>query len=427
MKSAFLISVFAFFFINVFAQVNTTILHQKTIGGAGNDNIRKIIKTNNGYIIAGNSYSGISGEKTDTCRGGSDLWLIKTDMNFNIQWQKTIGGSQDDYLADLVMTNDSGYILAAISYSPISGDKNISNFGLSDYWILKIDKSGNIIWQKTYGGVSGSYCDLSSIIRNNDNKYIIYGISNSNAGGMKSENCRGYSDLWVVCIDSIGSVYWDKTIGGNQFESSGYCILNSIDSSLVLLGSTMSSLSGDIEENSYGNFDALTVSVNSTNGQLIKQKRFGGSRDEYGICIITNSTNDYALSYSSSDISGTKTENNRGTDTLTFDYWITKLSDTTIIWDKTIGGFKDEGAKGIIAADNPNQLIIYGLSDSGTGAEKTESCRGMWDYWLVAIDTNANILWQKTFGGSSYDLPMDMLMLEHNHYVVAGSSQSPIS
>jgi len=258
-------------------------------------------------------------------------------------------------------------------------------------------------------------------------EYILFGYSDSNTGGLKSENSRGYSDIWVLSIDTSGNLLWDKTIGGDFFESAQFCTNQSSNNNTVITITTNSSLSGDLTEPSYGSSDALVIKLNSNNGQLLSQKRIGGSRGDLGAAHIQIVESLYIISQSASDSSGTKTENNRGIDTLSYDYWITKLSDTTIIWDKTIGGNKGDVPKGAFLTADNNQIVIYGFSESTISGEKTESCRGLWDYWLVAIDTNANILWQKTFGGSSYDLPMDMLMLGHNHYVVAGSSQSPIS
>jgi len=409
------------------AQVNTTIIRQKVFGGSESDNIRKILKTSDGYLLAGNSTSGISGEKTAVCRGGNDIWILKTDNDFNIQWQRTIGGTQEDYIVAIEMTPDSGYILAASTNSPASGEKTVTNYGYEDYWVLRLDKSGHILWQNNYGGSPGSQNSLTGMSQVSDTRYILHGFTNSGAGGLKTENCRGEYDIWMVCIDSAGNYLWDKTIGGDLLESCHSCIYNNSKNQINLSANSSSPISGEIAQTGYGSSDMIIFQLNPTNGIPISQQRLGGNRYECNMSQIILAGSTYVLGYSNSDSSGTKTENNRGTDSLSCDYWITKLSDTTIVWDKTIGGINDETAEGIIATDDSKQIIIYGISNSGMGAEKTESCRGMWDYWLVAIDTNANILWQKTFGGSSYDLPMDMLMLDHNHYVVAGSSQSTIS
>lgn len=428
MKKIYAVFTLVLFVCSTTAQVNTTIIHQKVFGGSESDNINKILKTADGYLLAGNSNSGISGDKTETCRGGSDMWIIKTDNDFNIQWQRTIGGSQDDFFNAVEMTPDSGYMLVATTKSPVSGEKTVTNYGYNDFWVVRIDKAGNILWQFTYGGVAGSTNILSGICKGKNSEYILYGSSDSNAGGLKTEISRGYIDIWIVCIDSSGNYLWDKTIGGNYMEDPEYCFFNSNENAIIMAGMTNSDSSGDITIPNFGIYsDLMLFKLEENDGNIISQVRLGGNDvDDNTTCIYVNEK-PYLIAYSYSDSSGTKTENNRGIDSLTCDYWITKLSDTIIVWDKTIGGNKDDVPKGAFLTEDNNQIIIYGLSESTISGEKTESCRGMWDYWLVAIDTNANILWQKTFGGSNYDLPMDMLMLGHNHYVVAGSSQSPIS
>jgi hypothetical protein len=154
MKKQFLLSALILFVnIALIAQVNTTIIQQKTYGGSDNDYFSEAIQTNDGgYLIGGSSHSDISGVKTDTSRGSSDAWILKLDNNLNIEWQKTIGGSNYDFLYSITKTEDDGYLLLSYSSSPISGEKSVANYGGADYWLIKIDSLGNIRWQKTYGG-----------------------------------------------------------------------------------------------------------------------------------------------------------------------------------------------------------------------------------------------------------------------------------
>lgn len=106
--------------------------------GSGDDELNSIQQTpDGGYILAGHSVSNISGDKTDDSKGGDDFWLLKTDTWGNIEWQKTIGGSNFDYLYSIDQTNDGGYILGGNSNSNISGDKTENTNGFQDYWIVK--------------------------------------------------------------------------------------------------------------------------------------------------------------------------------------------------------------------------------------------------------------------------------------------------
>ncbi len=116
-------------------------------------------------------------------------WIVKTDALGNIQWQKTIGGSEEDYLQSIQQTSDGGYILGGVSNSNISGDKTENSIGGYDYWIVKTDASGNIQWQNTIGG--NNHEEFWSIQQTSDGGYILGGTSNSDISGDKTENSIG--------------------------------------------------------------------------------------------------------------------------------------------------------------------------------------------------------------------------------------------
>ncbi len=130
-----------------------------------------------------------------------------------IEWDRTIGGSGDDYLYSVKPTSDGSYLFAGSSSSVISGNKTVSNFGSTDYWIVKLNSFGNIEWQKTIGGSGANI--LSSIDNTSDGGFILGGSSTSNISGLKSENSYGNHDYWIAKSDSYGNIQWQKTIGGS--------------------------------------------------------------------------------------------------------------------------------------------------------------------------------------------------------------------
>src|SRR6185436_20058437 len=133
---------------------------QNTIGGDGVDYLYSIQQTTDGgYILGGHSSSNISGDKTESCWDTicipyceADLWIVKTDTIGNVIWQNTIGGNSTEAARSVQQTADGGYILGGITSSDISGDKTENCNGSDDYYIVKIDASGNIQWQNTIGG-----------------------------------------------------------------------------------------------------------------------------------------------------------------------------------------------------------------------------------------------------------------------------------
>jgi len=149
-------------------------------------------------------------EKKENSRGGMDYWIIKLDSNGKEEWQKTYGGCYNDLLKSMASTKDGGYIIGGNSNSTNSGEKADVNFGIgSDYWIIKIDAYGSIIWEKTIGGDKDD--QLEVVINTKDRGFLIGGSSLSGASMSKDcTNGKG-SDFWIVKFDEDGSIIWQET------------------------------------------------------------------------------------------------------------------------------------------------------------------------------------------------------------------------
>ncbi len=194
-------------------------LWDKRFGGLNIDAPSSLQETiGGGYILGGNSRSGIGGDKTQDCWGGWDYWIVKIDAAGIKQWDKRFGGTGDDVCYSLQQTSDGGYILGGISKSGISGDKTQASWDISpnpsqqgDYWIVKIDGAGIKQWDKRFGGENNEG-PVGNIFQTSDNGYIMAGISTSGVGGDKSEITYNASDIWVVKTDWLGNKQWDKTI-----------------------------------------------------------------------------------------------------------------------------------------------------------------------------------------------------------------------
>jgi len=373
--------------------------------------------------------SGDKTEKNRDSTGSTDdYWIIKTDSTGTIEWDKTIGGNGNDILTDIQQTKDGGYLLGGYSESGKSGDKSGSNYGpvySPDYWVVKLDSAGNIQWDKTIGGSDDDY--LYSIWQTNDNGYIIGGASRSNISGDKTENVKGGAsdpgDYWVVKLNKNGVVEWDKTIGGNYGDGLGD-LQQTNDGGYILGGTSSSKMSFDKTENSRGGQDYWIVKLNKT-GVIEWDKTVGGN-DEYEIFVSLQQTTDegYIIGgYSSSDISGEKTENSRGG----YDYWLVKLdSSGNKQLDKTLGG---NATDFFSAVQQTRDLgyIVAGYSDSKISGEKTEESRGDNDYWIVKLDSTGNLQWDKTIGGNKTDQCYAITQVKKDVYIVGGLSESNIS
>jgi PKD repeat protein len=196
--------------------VNSIIEWQNTLGGSSIDKLQSIKQTaDGGYILGGYSESGISGDKTEVCQGSYDYWVVKLAAIGTIEWQNTIGGNDYDYLQSIQQTADGGYILGGYSYSGISGDKTEANQGGFDYWVVKLSATGTIEWQNTIGGSNDDY--LQSIQQIANGGYILGGYSSSGISGDKTEAIQGnfLFDYWVIKLSATGTIQWQNTIGGS--------------------------------------------------------------------------------------------------------------------------------------------------------------------------------------------------------------------
>ncbi len=287
-----------------------TLIWQKTIGGKFREFASTTKQTSDGgYIIGGYSNSNISGDKTENSRGNDDYWVVKLDSDRNVVWDKTYGGSDVDRLWTLIETEDGGYLLAGESKSGISGDKTENSRGDTDIWILKIDANGALEWQKTFGG--NDIDNAKSLIKALDGGYIIAGSSFSNISGEKTENSRGLGDFWILKIDTSGNILWQKTIGGNNGDYA-FAIHATSDGNYILGGISSSNISGEKTENAVCNSVDSWVLKLDVNGAIIWQKTIGGSSTEDFANVRETLDHGYVVgSMSYSDISGSKTENSK--------------------------------------------------------------------------------------------------------------------
>ena len=154
-----------------------------------------------------------------------------------IRWQKTFGGNYNDSLVSIIPTYDNGFIISGHSNSNISGSKTENSLGTYDYWIVKLNGQGKIEWNKTLGGAGVDRDPV--IIQTGDGGYVVGGTSISNISGNKTEDAiNGSDDYWVVKIDSKGTVLWDNTIGAVQKEELVSIVEDPIERTLRVAGNS---------------------------------------------------------------------------------------------------------------------------------------------------------------------------------------------
>jgi hypothetical protein len=213
---------------------------QKTYGGDGYDNAEEIQQTGDGGYIVG-------GYTTSFSAGYYDVWILKLSSAGNIEWQKTYGGIKDDYAYSIQQTSDGGYIVAGNTWS--FGE------GQDDAWILKLNSTGDIEWQRTYGG---SYRDCASTIRQTSDGGYIVAASTSSFGA-------GDWDFWILKLSSAGDIEWQRTYGGTNYDWVQTCLPIS-DGGYIVTGRTCSF--------GAGGYDAWILKL-SSNGDISWQRTYG--------------------------------------------------------------------------------------------------------------------------------------------------------
>jgi len=178
---------------------------QNTIGGDGADELVSIVQVSDGNFIAyGTSLSGVSGDKTDPSKGGEDYWVLKLDTDGDIIWQRTIGANSSDIAYQAIEAFNGDLLLAGSSFSDASGDKSEDSFGISDYWIVRLDSEGSIIFENTIG--ADDLDIVFEIEEFDDGSLFIGGHSRSDISGDKDEDNVGDIDLWFLKLNALLNV-----------------------------------------------------------------------------------------------------------------------------------------------------------------------------------------------------------------------------
>ncbi len=434
-RSSFIICALLFLVNTLFAQA-PPIEWQNTIGGSGYEDMRSLEQTSDGgYIMGGVSNSPISGDKTEAAwpggPNGFDFWIVKLHADGTIAWQNTIGGTNDDYLYVVKQTPDGGYICGGYSASGISGDKTEASMGGKDYWIIKLDALGAIVWQNTIGGSLDDI--LYDITNTSDGGYLLGGYSYSSISGDKTENNTGAfttSDYWVIKLNGDGTIAWQNTIGGTS-QDYLYKVITLADGGFLLGGTSYSGLNGDKTEASMGGADYWIIKINST-GSIVWQNGIGGSsNDNFRSFDLTTDGGYIVAGDSRSLFSGDKTETTYDNVTFYSDFWILKLNSTGgIVWQNDIGSDRDDYPNDIVQTADGGYFIA-GNSVSTALGDKTEGVIGggtiFYDFWVMQLNADGTIAWQNTIGGTNYDAPYDTDVTADGGVILGGHSYSGIS
>ncbi len=239
------------------------IIWEKSFGGSGTDRGFSIRETpDHGYIFSGETASP-DGDVTNL-HGSRDAWVVKLSSTGTIQWQKCLGGTGQDAGLPILVTNTGNYIILCQTQS---NDGDVSgNHGNVDIWIVSLDSTGTIQWQKCIGG---SNLDWSiSLVKDWNGGYLINGYSYSNNGDVACT--PQLNDIWILKLDDNGNILWQKCLGGSMNDF-GFSIVNAYGGGYLQLG-WVNSNDGDISGN-HGIYDVwiakLSAPVSTNESSLL--------------------------------------------------------------------------------------------------------------------------------------------------------------
>jgi len=374
-----------FIFLSLTANAQPAIEWAKCYGHTGDDIVADIQKAfGGGYVVLGT---------TDSSQyGAADFWLVKTDDTGAVIWTKYYGGSATDTAAAIMRVGggasaDSGYIMVG---STTSNDGNVTgNHGTFDFWVVKIDVNGNVVWQKTLGGLFRE--KAAAVTQTRDGGIVVTGGTDSYDGDVNGQH--GGPDFWVVKLSGSGTLLWEKAFGGTGDESA-YAIAATYDGGVIVAGEA-SSNDGDVSTIT-GMNDFWVVKLD-TSGNLQWEKTYGSFQEDWATSVYQTTDSGYIVTGAVAN------------------YPIFGAPTATIKIDKH--GALDTAIGWVTTAT----LVMKPAQDGGyVGLNWLP----LFDCNVQKMDSNFNLAWSKTMGGTSTDYAVKILETDDGGYVIAANSQS---
>jgi len=346
--------------------MSSQITFQKVYPTTYDKTTKDIVATGDGYILAGVT----NNSNITDC----DLYVMKTDNNGNIVWEKTFGGTKPEYAYSMCETTDGKYLIVGYSQSFGGGDYDI--------YLVKIDGSGNKIWEKTYGGFGND--EGTGIVQTNDGNYVIVGTTSSNTSSQ---------DAFLMKVDGTGTVLWTKYYGGSNKEF-GNALKQCSDNGFIFTGQTLSYGQGG---------DTYLVRTNSS-GDTLWTKYFSDPLADEGVSVVENG--DGTFTFAVRDSTAAKD----------IDLKIMKTDASgNVVWTKTYGASQKDTPK-TIASTSDGGYIVGAISRSFGWINP--------DMWLLKLNAAGDTTWSRHYGSSDHEHCHAAKQSADGGYLAIGHSSS---
>ncbi|MBW2171742.1 MAG: hypothetical protein JRF69_07140, partial [Deltaproteobacteria bacterium] len=346
------------------------VLEAKTFGGTSSDSPQTVQQTSDGgYAVVANTGS--------FGTGSNDIWMLKLNTDFSVAWEKTYGGTGNENVAAMQQTQDGGYIVVGKSAS----------WSTNTFWILKLASNGTLSWQRRY--TRNEQNQASSVRETPDGGYIVAGYTSSYTN-------PGSIVIWVMKLNSIGTVVWEYTYDGGD-DDRAYSVQCTADGGYVLAGTT--------ESSGAGSTDIWVLKLNS-NGTVAWQKTYGGTGYEEARSIQQTTDGGYIVGGRSNSFVPGVTK-----------MWVLKLDATgNVDWQKTYSGMYGDTCNSIQQTADGGYIVA---GDTLMGSEMESPVL----IWLIKLQPNGDYMWAKTYG-STMEWAPSIQQTSDGGYIAAGSTYS---
>lgn len=313
-----------------------------------------------------------------------------------VAWMYSFGGSGEDTPRSVIETTDGGFAIFGFSNST-DGDLLPKTTNVNDYWLIKTDADGVLLWSKTYGGSKDDRGQ--AVIQTSDGGFAITGYAMSDDGD--GSNNEGFHDNWVLKLDGQGTIEWEQSFGFSGHDHS-YDIVETKDGGLFFTGFLdITSAKADgytdkaysLTRHGVGEFWGTKLNAQ---GVLEWRKYFGGTNNDRAHAVVTAHDQGFVMAgFSESD--DFDISNPRGS----YDFWVVKIGEEgDLEWEHSYGGSGIDIAQDIAKTEDGG-YIITGSTISSDG-DISES-NGESDVWVIKIDAQGTLLWEQTYGGAGFD------------------------
>ena len=385
---------------------------QKTFGGSGDEYYGYILKLHDGnYLQYGNTASD-DGDFSSN-QGRDDAYMIKTDASGNVLWSKTYGGKKDDGFNQVVETANGNLVAAGYTESK-SGDVS-GNHGGRDGWLVMFNADGNILSQHCYGGKGDD--EFDGVVKGNPGGFILCGIAGSTDGDLSGVAYHGGDgDGWVMTVNNKAQIVWQKCIGGSDFEQ--FTSIVTMENKIYVSGLTWS-FDGDAAQNhsAPGSFDHFLTKF-KLNGDVVWTACHGGSGDDYCFVQSLVATADGNLINVGTTLSNDGDVSGHSTNVA--DAWAPKINSATgeLISQRCYGSVTRMQGLYSAYADEDGGYLLLGADASDFDVATS------WDAMVIKTDADGNEVWKKTFGGSDMDMVDGLAETDDGGYLLACYARS---